>query len=114
MRRSTILAFAPFSRRSSLSMLSPQVSPKGGLSSFVTSCAGATVAPAKSQPAATVSVSAVSRRRASRFLGGALDIQLAQLLEIDLHGRVRHQIYAAIVFRESNHVANVVRPRDQH
>ena len=43
-----------------------------------------------------------------------LDSQIPQLPRIDLAGRMRHQIDAAIVFRESHHFADAFFAADQH
>jgi len=48
------------------------------------------------------------------FFCGALDVELAELLEIGFGGGVGHHFHAAVVFREGDHIADAVFAGDQH
>ena len=40
------------------------------------------------------------------FFVGQLDPELAELLQIDVAGGLRHKVLAAVVFRECHHIAD--------
>src|SRR5215208_2006806 len=50
----------------------------------------------------------------SALLRRALNVNVAQLLEIHLHRRVGHQILPAVVLWKSNHFPNALRAGDEH
>src|SRR5581483_1765940 len=60
-----------------------------------------------------IALRALNARR-STLLRGALDVDFAELLEIDLDGRVRHQVAATIVFRKRDYVTDRISAGDQH
>src|SRR5436190_10152319 len=57
------------------------------------------------------------RARSARlrvFFAGQLDSQIAELALIDIGGRLRHEVYPAIIFRKGHHVADRLFAADEH